>query len=106
MLPCKVRETIFACSSISSNELVFPAPRSGGYLDDHNFSQRICNKVLLAADVRHRKFYRTRSTFISHALQSGVHPIEVAAFVSDNVATIYRYYASSIKELNNIPQLF
>jgi integrase len=92
--------------SISSNELVFPAPRSGSYLDDHNFSQKVWRKVLVKVEVRHRKFYRTRSTFISHALQSGIHPIEVAAFVGDNVAAIYRYYAGSITELNNIPMLF
>ena len=102
VLACEVREAY----SVSSNELVFPALHSGGYLDDHKFTQRMWNKVLVKVEVRHRKFYRTRSTFISYALQLGIHQIEVAAFVGDSVAVIYRYYSGCIKGSNNIPKLF
>lgn len=60
----------------------------------------------MKVEVRHRKFYRTRSTFISHALQSDVHPIDVAAFVGDSVAVIYRYYSIVLRDRTIYPNFF
>lgn len=70
--------------------LVFPAPRTGGYINDNNLSKRVWTRTLQRAGVPHRKLYNTRSTFISHALASGATPAKVAEIVGDRVETIYQ----------------
>ena len=101
----KIQSRILKMKEESKSELVFPAPR-GRYIDDSNFSQRVWKPTLKAAGVNHRKFYRTRSTFISHALQSGMHYVDVADFVGDSPETIYKYYVGSIQDKNRAPDLF
>ena len=63
--------------------LVFPAPKTGSYINDNNLSTRIWTRTLQRAGIPHRKLYNTRSTFISHALASGASPAKVAEIVGD-----------------------
>ena len=100
-----IQKKLLNRKELSSCDLVFPAPK-GGYIDDHNFSQRVWNKTLKKLGIKHRKFYMTRSTFISHALMSGMKPIDVANYVGDDVATIYKHYAGYIPGLDVAPELF
>lgn len=89
----------------ATSEIVFVSPK-GKHIDDHNFSQRIWKPILNDLGIEYRKFYYTRSTFISHALKAGMHPVEVANYVGDSVDTIYKHYAAYIGGSNEPPILF
>ncbi|MEO0395910.1 MAG: tyrosine-type recombinase/integrase [Cyanobacteria bacterium P01_A01_bin.137] len=85
--------------------LVFPAPRTGGYINDNNLSKRVWTRTLQRAGVPHRKLYNTRSTFISHALASGATPAKVAEIVGDRVETIYRHYVGNSDGSKTLPDI-
>lgn len=85
--------------------LVFPAPKTGNYINDNNLSKRIWTRTLQQAGIPHRKFYNTRSTFISHALASGASPAKVAEIVGDRVETIYRHYVGNSDGSKTLPDI-
>jgi integrase len=90
---------------VDSDDLVFPAPE-GGPMDAKNFSARGWSKVLEEAGIDYRSPYHTRHTFVSHALASGMNPVEVAAITGHNVKTLYENYAGLIKSHPETPELF
>ncbi|PSN10650.1 site-specific integrase [filamentous cyanobacterium CCT1] len=85
--------------------LVFPGPE-GGPMTEGNFSKRAWRKVLEAQAVTYRIPYNTRHTFISHALEAGMSPVEVAAITGHNLKTLYENYAGLIKTHPTTPELF
>ena len=85
--------------------LVFPAPKTGNYINDNNLSTRIWTRTLQRAGIPHRKLYNTRSTFISHALASGASPAKVAEIVGDRVETIYRHYVGNSDGSKTLPDI-
>lgn len=87
------------------DDLVFPAPRSGSYINDNKFAAAVWRKCLQSAGVPHRKFYNTRSTFISHALANGASPAKVAEIVGDKVETIYRNYVGNPDGSKTVPDI-
>ncbi|MCG9891058.1 MAG: tyrosine-type recombinase/integrase [Thermosynechococcaceae cyanobacterium MS004] len=87
-----------------SDELVFCSPQ-GFAIDDHNFRNRAWTDVLTLAGVEYRKPYSTRSTLISHLLDMGRSPAEVAELVGDDVATIYKFYAGNVTSRPRLPNL-
>lgn len=91
--------------STEGDDLMFPAPR-GGIIDAENFADRGWAKILAAADVPYRKPYNTRHTFVSHCLERGMNPVEVAAITGHDVRTLYRDYAGLIKSSPQAPDLF
>ena len=101
----QVAEKIRGMKAKATSEIVFFSPK-GKYIDDHNFSQRIWKPILNDLRIEYRKFYYTRSTFISHALRAGMHSVEVAYYVGDSVDTIYKHYAAYIGESNEPPVMF
>ncbi|ASC70314.1 site-specific recombinase XerD [Halomicronema hongdechloris C2206] len=92
-------------AGVEGDDLVFPAPE-GGPMDAKNFSARGWAKVLAAAGIEYRSAYHTRHTFVSHALASGMNPVEVAAITGHNVKTLYENYAGLIKSHPETPNLF
>jgi integrase len=84
--------------------LVFCSPQ-GFAIDDHNFRNRAWVDVLATAGVEYRKPYSTRSTLISHLLDMGRSPAEVAELVGDDVATIYKFYAGNVSSRPRLPNL-
>jgi integrase len=66
---------------------VFQSAR-GGAIDDHNFRNRAWTTILEGLGVDYRKPYNTRHTFISHALDMGMNPVEVAQLTGHDVAAI------------------
>ena len=90
---------------VEPDDLVFPAPR-GGSLDEKNFAVRAWSKILEAAEIPYRKPYNTRHTFVSHCLERGMNPVEVAAITGHDVRTLYRDYAGLIKSHPQTPDLF
>jgi integrase len=91
--------------NVDPDALVFPAPK-GGAMNEQNFSERGWTKVLNAVGVPYRVPYNTRHTFVSHALEAGMSPVEVAAITGHDVKTLYEHYAGLIKSHPTTPDLF
>lgn len=81
--------------AVSKNELVFKAPR-GGVIVSSRFCDRIWKEALAEAGVSWRRLYNTRHTFISHALDQGIKPINVASITGHDVATLFKHYAGAV----------
>ena len=90
---------------IEGDDLVFPAPK-GGAIDEHNFGCRAWAKMLEAAQVPYRTPYNTRHTFVSHCLEEGMNPVEVALITGHHVKTLYENYAGLIKSHPQAPDMF
>jgi integrase len=85
-------------------DLVFPASE-GGAIDDHNFRNRAWKFVLESQGIPYRKPYTTRHTLVSHALEKGTNPVNVAELTGHNVKTLYQNYAGVIGILK-LPDIF
>ncbi|MCG5060801.1 MAG: tyrosine-type recombinase/integrase [Limnoraphis sp. WC205] len=83
-------------------ELVFLTPKRKP-IDDGNFRSRAWQPILQDLGIEYRKPYITRHTFISHALASGMNPMEVAQITGHDLQTLYDNYAGYV---NKTPQLF
>lgn len=60
--------------------------------------RRVWENVLLIAGVRYRKPYATRNTAISHALDNGENPRDVAAGAGHGLEIMLRHYDKSLKK--------
>ncbi|MEM9151192.1 MAG: site-specific integrase, partial [Cyanobacteria bacterium P01_F01_bin.3] len=60
--------------------------------------------VLAESGVDYRKPYNTRHTFISHALDMGMNPVEVAQLTGHDVQTLYENYAGSVNSRPRLPE--
>lgn len=87
------------------DDLVFPSAR-GSVIDDHSFRNRAWKTVLTEANVTYRKPYNTRSTFISHALANGMHPMTIAQITGHDPQVLYEHYAGVIEATPRAPSLF
>ncbi|MEM0978813.1 MAG: tyrosine-type recombinase/integrase [Cyanobacteria bacterium P01_H01_bin.58] len=87
------------------DDLVFPAPK-GGPIHEGNFAKRAWKTVLGNAGIAYQQPYNTRHTFISHALEAGMSPMEVAKITGHDVRTLYDNYAGLIKSHPTTPELF
>ena len=85
-------------------DLIFTAPE-GGAIDDHNFRNRAWKPVLSKLGIPYRKPYTTRHTLISHALEQGMNPVNVADLTGHNVKTLYDHYAGVINKVI-LPDIF
>ena len=83
--------------------LVFTSSR-GGSIDDNNFRKRAWEPILKCLNIEYRKPYITRHTFISHALDKGMNPVEVAALTGHDVQTLYENYAGSVNSRRRLPE--
>ena len=88
-----------------ADDLVFPSPK-GLAINERTFSQRAWKSVLTAVEVNYRVPYNTRHTFVSHCLEIGMSPVEVAAITGHDVRTLYENYAGLIKSHPQAPELF
>ena len=91
--------------NLDKEGLVFTAPK-GGAIDDHNFRNRAWRSILKECGIEYRKPYNSRATFVSHALDAGMNPVDVAQLTGHNVRTLYEHYAGSIQSSPRIPDLF
>lgn len=79
-------------------DLLFPSPE-GKYIDFHNFRNRAWKTILTSLNIRYRKPYQTRHTFITLALENGLDAKDVARLVGNSPEIIYRHYAGNKREL-------
>ena len=89
----------------SSDALVFPAPK-GGAIDEGNFAEREWTTILEVCDITYLRPYYTRHTFISHCLERGMNPVNVAQMTGHNVKTLFERYAGLIQSTPKAPALF
>jgi integrase len=80
----------------SPGELVFPN-EDGTAINCHAHYVR-WQTVLKKAGVPKRKPYITRHTAISHALEAGANPVDVAAQTGHDLATLLSFYAHVIEQ--------
>jgi integrase len=99
ILPPSIASMLKARRAITNplpGDLVFPEP-NGGSIDCAKFRQ-VWTKVLKSAGVPYRKPYSTRHTAISHALENGANPIDVAGQCGHDVATMFDRYSHVIQQ--------
>ncbi len=84
--------------------LVFTSAK-GNIIDDHNFRNRAWIKVLTRLGIDYRKPYTTRHTLISHALDLGMNPVNVAQLTGHDVRTLYENYAGNVNSRSLLPEL-
>ena len=85
-------------------DLVFKGPK-GSHIDVHNFAKRGWKKILAKLGIDYRRPYNTRHTLISHALDQGMNPVEVAQLTGHDVQTLYKNYAGSVNSRPRLPEL-
>ena len=86
------------------DELIFKGP-SGAPINGHNFARRAWKKILTKLGIDYRRPYYTRHTLISHALDQGMNPVEVAQLTGHDVETLYKNYAGNVKSRPRLPEL-
>lgn len=84
-------------------DLVFPS-LTGGPIDTRNL-RFAWVAILQQAGVPYRSPYKTRHTFISHAIASGEDPMCVAKMAGHDPRTLFAHYAGAIGHLQ-APDLF
>lgn len=62
-------------------------------------------KILEEANVRYRKPYSCRHTFVCHRLQEGWKPTQIVQVTGHSLETMFTYYASYIAEEIHLPDL-
>jgi len=90
--------------SHAPEDLVFKGPK-GSHIDVHNFAKRGWKKILTKLGIDSRRPYNTRHTLISHALDQGMNPVEVAQLTGHDVQTLYKNYAGSVNSRPRLPEL-
>jgi len=91
-------------TDFKSDDLIFKAP-NGGAIDDHNFRNRAWKPILETQGIPYRKPYTTRHTLVSHAIEKGMNPVNVAEMTGHNVQTLYQHYAGVINK-TKLPDIF
>lgn len=102
----RLRSLLFSMKSdnIDLEQPVFTSPK-GNPIDDHNFRNRAWKSVLSKVGVEYRKPYNTRHTLISHALNQGMNPVEVAQLTGHDVQTLYENYAGNVNSRPRLPEI-
>ncbi len=87
----------------SGDDLVFPGPK-GGWIDIHNFRNRAWKSVLDGLNIKYRKPYQARHTFVTLCLDSGIDAKDVARWVGNSPEVIYKHYAGNRQDLQ-VPEI-
>lgn len=84
--------------NIDPEAFVFPGIRAK-FINFDNFGDRAWKTILKKLDIRYRKPYQTRHTFITLALKTGMSVQDVAKFCGTSAEMIYRHYAGASRDL-------
>jgi integrase len=90
--------------NFAEDSLIFTSPK-GGVIDDHNFRNRAWKTILNRLNIDYRKPYTTRHTLISHALDLGMNPVNVAQLTGHDVQTLYENYAGVVNSRTKLPEI-
>jgi integrase len=87
----------------NADDIVFPGPK-GGWIDIHNFRNRAWKSVLDGLNIKYRKPYQARHTFVTLCLDSGTDAKDVARWVGNSPGVIYKHYAGNRRDLQ-VPEI-
>jgi integrase len=82
----------------SADDYVFTNAVTGGPLNQGEWAREFWHRPLRGQNIRHRKFYATRHTFISNALTNGVNLKYLAEYCGTSVAMIERDYGRFLED--------
>lgn len=82
------------------DDLIFYGVR-GGPINSDYFTRSAWADILKELGIEYRKPYCTRATLISHAIEAGMNPVDVAYLVGNTPKVIFEHYAGLIRR----PQL-
>ena len=87
----------------SDDDWVFPRPDGDPWreTDWRNWQKRVFKPAAKRAKVKIERPYDLRGSAASLWLHEGKDPLEVADWLGDNVATIYKHYARAIREFRD-----
>lgn len=85
------------------DKYVFLSP-SGKSISDTNFCNRVWKPCLTDMGIKYRSPYLTRHSFISHMLQQGMKPLELASLTGHNVKVLYERYAGLVSVVT-VPEM-
>ncbi|NJR22776.1 MAG: tyrosine-type recombinase/integrase [Richelia sp. CSU_2_1] len=77
----------------------------GSTIDAKNFNNRYWKPTLSKLGIDYRRPYTTRHTLISHALDRGMNPAELAQITGHNLRTMYENYVGTVRP-PQLPELF
>ncbi|MCC3459763.1 MAG: DUF3596 domain-containing protein [Oscillatoriales cyanobacterium] len=77
----------------------------GSLIDAKNFNNRYWKPTLAKLGIEYRRPYTTRHTLISHALDRGMNPAELAQITGHNLRTMYENYVGAVRP-PQLPDLF
>ncbi|MCU0546823.1 MAG: tyrosine-type recombinase/integrase [Oscillatoriaceae cyanobacterium Prado104] len=79
-----------------SDDLIFTSIE-GSSIDAKNFNNRYWKPTLAKLGIDYRRPYTTRHTLISHAIDKGMNPAELAQLTGHNVRTLYEHYVGTVR---------
>jgi integrase len=79
----------------SPNDLVFPSPK-GGAINDQNFRPRAWTKILEKCSIEYRRPYALRHSAITHALENGANPNDIAKLAGHSLSVLLKTYDHAI----------
>jgi integrase len=85
--------------------LIFKAAE-GGPIVDCDFTRRHWGPMLKKLGIPHRRFYLTRSSFVSHCLANGMPASDVAKLTGHSVKTLLECYAGDTQNHVKLPDIF
>jgi len=88
----------------SPNSPIFTSVE-GSLIDAKNFNNRYWKPTLAKLGIEYRRPYTTRHTLISHALDQGMNPAELAQITGHNLRTMYENYVGTVRP-PQLPELF
>lgn len=68
-----------------------------------NFQKRVWKSILTSENIRYRRPYNCRHSFITNCLKKGINPVHLAEITGHKIKTMFEFYAGFIKEIPNLP---
>jgi integrase len=99
----QLKEILQSIGKQNSEALVFPAPE-GGWIDIHNFRNRAWKTVLSNLDIKYRKPYQTRHTFITLCVLANVPVKRIASWVGNSPSVIMQHYTGKVDHIQ-VPEI-
>ncbi len=106
-IPPRLQKTLLSIKPdlLDPESPLFLSPK-GSTIDARCFRRRAWKVVLKKLNIPYRKPGTTRHTMISHGLQQGKSPVELAELAGNTVETIYTNYAGSVIHRPTLPDVF
>ncbi|MGA9382192.1 MAG: tyrosine-type recombinase/integrase [Phormidium sp.] len=97
-LTLRLQQILTSRKTVNSqpDDLIFTSLQ-GKIIDSKNFCNRYWKPALQELNIKFRPPYQTRHTLISHALEQGMNPVNLARLTGHNPKTLFDYYAGVVR---------